>query len=478
MIPSLAWKNVWRNKTRSMVVIAAVIVGTVAGIFFGAWMQGMFSQKVHSTIKTEVGHLKMVNSNYLIDEDIHYVIDGFDMVEEYLNNQPDIKAWTAHNKVEAMASTARSSAGVTLVGIDPEKEKETSDLYTKMIDGSDSYFTKASKNPTVIIGDKLAEALRIKNFKITEENLQTMLENDLPQVTAGKLKPLIGKRFITKKKFEKAISTVLSTDELKSYNLKIRRYAQYITRSKITFSFANVAGEINYLTCRVSGVFKTLNAPFDLKNVFIRKEALAEATGLFPNQYHEITIVANDNLNADDLANIQPLKNTLANQFKDLEVMDIKQIAPEAYGFQAMSKPSMYVIMILIYFALAFGIINTMLMAIMDRIKEMGMLRAIGMDKSKVKKMIRYETIMLTLIGTIIGMVLSLILVGITGRTGVNLLGQGFEDLGFAPVVYPKIMPEFFIISIVIVICVGFLASIIPVRKALKSKPIEALRTE
>ena len=134
----------------------------------------------------------------------------------------------------------------------------------------------------------------------------------------------------------------------------------------------------------------------------------------------------------------------------------------------------------IIFLALAFGIINTMLMAIMERIKELGMLMAIGMSKKKVFLMIMLETIFLTFTGSVVGMILGALVLKITGHTGLDFssVGEGFEAVGYAAVVYPNIEINFFFGIIVLVILVGVLSSIGPARRALKLKPIDALRTE
>lgn len=160
--------------------------------------------------------------------------------------------------------------------------------------------------------------------------------------------------------------------------------------------------------------------------------------------------------------------------------MTWREIAPDAAMIADIMDVYYFIIMAIIFLALAFGIINTMLMAIMERIKELGMLMAIGMSKKKVFRMIMLETVFLTLCGSVVGMLLGAILLKITGHTGLDFssVGEGFEAVGFAAVVYPNIEWGFFFAIIVLVIIVGVLSSIAPARKALKLKPIDALRTE
>ena len=160
--------------------------------------------------------------------------------------------------------------------------------------------------------------------------------------------------------------------------------------------------------------------------------------------------------------------------------MTWKELAPDAGMMADIMQFYYYMIMGIIFFALAFGIINTMLMAILERVKELGMLMAIGMKKLQVFTMIMLETIFLTLTGSVVGMALGGLIINITGKTGLNFssVEEGFEAMGWSAIVYPDIEISFFFGVTLMVIIVAILSSIIPARKALKFKPIEALRTE
>ena len=130
--------------------------------------------------------------------------------------------------------------------------------------------------------------------------------------------------------------------------------------------------------------------------------------------------------------------------------------------------------------ALAFGIINTMLMAVLERTKELGMLMAIGMNRKRIFSMIMLETIFLTAVGAVAGISAGWAITGAFGKTGISLSGwsEGFEAIGFAAKVFPVVTPEFIIFTVIMVITTAILSSIWPARKALKLNPVEALRTE
>jgi len=121
-----------------------------------------------------------------------------------------------------------------------------------------------------------------------------------------------------------------------------------------------------------------------------------------------------------------------------------------------------------------------MLMAILERTRELGMLMAIGMNRKRIFSMIMLETIFLTMTGAVTGMVAGWGITKALGKTGIHFSGwgEGFEAMGFAARVYPVITLDFFVFTTLLVIVTAIISSIWPARKALKLNPVEALRTE
>jgi ABC-type lipoprotein release transport system permease subunit len=214
---------------------------------------------------------------------------------------------------------------------------------------------------------------------------------------------------------------------------------------------------------------------FDQQNCFVFKDDLAKAAGLSPQQVHEIAVIVDDQNN-----NLVQTEQRLKAAFPKESVLNWRKLSPDAGLVDDFLTVYYIGIMVIIYLALAFGIINTMMMAVLERMKELGMLMAIGMRKRWVFLMIMLETIFLTFIGAIIGMVAGYLLIVWTGRTGLNFssVAEGYEAIGWASVVYPSITFHFFIQIVVLVVIVAILSSIMPARKVLKIPVIEILKTE
>jgi ABC-type antimicrobial peptide transport system permease subunit len=209
-------------------------------------------------------------------------------------------------------------------------------------------------------------------------------------------------------------------------------------------------------------------------NGFVLKEPLLKEFGFGQDYIHEIAIVCTDNKKAVEIA--KKLKEIFPNQ----NIMSWKELAPDlGYMNDIMRVMAMFYIGIIL-FALAFGIINTMLMAVLERSKELGMLMAIGMNKRRVFGMIMLESVFLTLTGALIGMGISAVLIAIFAKTGIplNMWAEGLEAIGFSATVYPMVTATNYMDITILVIITGIVASIWPARKALKLNPAEALRTE
>jgi ABC-type antimicrobial peptide transport system permease subunit len=208
--------------------------------------------------------------------------------------------------------------------------------------------------------------------------------------------------------------------------------------------------------------------------VFVNATQLADLYGGGEILTHEIAILLDD---IDDADNI---REKLSHIPGGNSVRTWKEIAPEAAMMSDFMLMYYFIFIGIIMLALAFGIINTMLMAILERTKELGMLMAIGMNRRRIFKMIMFETIFLTIVGAAAGMLSGWAITGALGKTGIHFAGwgEGFEAIGFAARVYPVVTPGFLGFTAIIVIATAIISSVWPARKALNLNPVEALRTE
>lgn len=244
--------------------------------------------------------------------------------------------------------------------------------------------------------------------------------------------------------------------------------------SKIVITTQNMQSDLVYGLFRVTGIYKTSNAMFDETNVFVNKHDFTDLTGFDPASATEIAVLL-DRTEQTDIVTAE-----LKKMYPSLNIASWKELQPILLALSSMMDQFSYALLIIILLAMAFGIVNTMLMAILERTRELGMLMAVGMNRRRVFVMIMLETIFLTVVGAAVGISISALTINLTSKNGINFAAwaEGFESFGYSALIYPTLYGQFYVIMTILVIVTAILSSIYPARKALKFNPAEAIRTD
>lgn len=158
-------------------------------------------------------------------------------------------------------------------------------------------------------------------------------------------------------------------------------------KSKVVIVTQQIDGSIVKDQYRVVGIYRTSNSMFDEMNVFVLKNNLSTLLNIDNNCTHEIAI----RLNSNELLENAKLKLNFT--YSGYDIKTWLELMPEVKIVVETMDLTMIIFLGIMLFALIFVIINTMLMAILERVKELGMLMAIGMNKTKIFMMIMYETV-------------------------------------------------------------------------------------
>ena len=137
VILRLAWRNLWRNPRRSLIMLCAIALGVWGMIWMTALMRGMVDQMIDNSIKTLSGHIQIHAPGYLDDPSIEHLIPPVDTspaLQELLHSS-DVVAWSQRIRVPAVIRSEREVYAVTLVGIDPEREQGLSFIGESITDG-------------------------------------------------------------------------------------------------------------------------------------------------------------------------------------------------------------------------------------------------------------------------------------------------------------------------------------------------------
>lgn len=401
MIPLIAWRNIWRNRTRSLVIIASVTLGLWAGIFIMALSFGMTEERKEKLINEQLSHIQIHEPGFTDTQELgQYIPDGPDLLES-IRQRTGVQYASGRTLINGMLSAAQGSGGVRITGIYPEKEAELTRLNTKLVKGE--YFPE--KRNRILIGKALAE----------------------------------------------------------KFDLKIG--------SKIVLTFQDSSTNMVAGAFRICGLYKTVNAKLDEALVYVRVEDLANLLGSKP-WLHEIAMLAGQ----DEI--VQPLHDELEAAYADLKVETWRELSPELRYLDEMMDVFLYVFIGIILFALAFGLVNTMLMAVLERTRELGMMMAVGLNKTKLFFMILLETVFLALTGTAVGFILGYLTVHFSSQSGISLavVQQGMEEFGMSAILYPYLSWNYYLIIALMVVVFAVLSAIYPAFKALQLNPTEAIR--
>ncbi len=402
---TISWRNIWRNPKRSIVMIIAVTIGLLGGIFSAGLMSGLVKQRFATSIEQHISHLQIHNPEFLKDNNLENNISDITFLNQRLNLDPNIKAYSARSVANGMLATANLTSGVNILGIDPEMEAQTTSLNRNIIEGT--YFDDGSRNP-ILVGSKLADKNKIQE------------------------------------------------------------------RSRLVLTFQDHNGELVSASFRVAGIYQTSNSLFDERHVYIRKSDMANIINEY-NVVNEVAIVA------FELDSINTIGDKYLAEFPNLSVRTWSEISPELSYLHEMSEVMLLFILGIILLALAFGLVNTMLMSVFERIQELGMLMAIGMSKKRVFSMILLETTFLTFLGAIGGMTFGFILIKVLSISGLDLAavgGDSLNEFGFPSMVYPQLEPKFFINLTILVFITAMITTIFPALKAIRLRPAEAVKIE
>lgn len=399
----IGWRNIWRNKKRSLVVILSIILGLYGGLIISSLMITLNSQRMNTAINTYLADIQIHNKEFSKEYSLSDTISNIHYLEEKLKNDNRVKSYSKRTVINGMLSNSTGSYGVNVLGIDPEFEIKVTNVYTKIIEGD--YFESKREN-TMVVGKKLADKLDLR------------------------------------------------------------------LRSKVVITFQDVNGDITSLLFRIEGIFKSGNSMFDDYNVFVKNNSIFSNLPDL-NGYHEIPILTINNDVTESLKlDLQKINNTLDVKFWG-------DIAVELAYANKMMSSFLYIFMLIVLSGLSFGIINTMLMAILERKKEIGMLMSIGMSKVYIFLMICLETVFLSLVAIPFSVLITYITIDYFSVSGIDLsiVGSGLENFGIGTILYLKLPSEYYFNLSLLVILISFISSMFPAIRALKINPAEATKS-
>ncbi len=401
MMVIFAWKNIWRNKKRSVIILAATAIGLTCGVFIVGVYSGMYDAMVETSINRGLGHIQIHSVAFKKDQLLNQSIANLDSVVQIIQHNHNVQLFSTHTVIEGMVSSATVATGAAIVAVTPDAERTVTSISRSIIHGA--YLNTPN---SIVVGKKLAERLKVK------------------------------------------------------------------LRSRVVISFSGLDGNIIYGAFRISGIYQTEASSFDGMNVFIKQDDLSTLLGTNA-PIHEIL------LRVRSSATLEQTAHEIQQKIPTAVVETWKELAPEVKLTSEIAGITNLFILGIILFALLFGLTNTLLMSVLDRVRDFGVLLAIGMYRRRLFSLIILESLFLSFSGGIIGIAAGWGLTQYFGAHGIDLslFSDGLTAYGIPTLLYPVNKLTMYVSLTIMMVATSIIAALYPALKAVRLKPVEAIRT-
>jgi putative ABC transport system permease protein len=400
----LAWKNLWRNKQRTTITIAAIFFAVILSVTASSLQDGVFDNFVRNMVSYYTGYIQIHQNGYWNHQVLDNSLESNKECEAKIRKLENITALAPRIESYALASFEDITKGCMVVGISPEEENAITSLKNKIIAGS--YLTKGDKN-CVLLSEGLSRRLNLE----TTDTLYLISQGYHGALAAGR----------------------------------------YTIKGILSFGSPELNDQLLFMPLLTAQEF--YSAPNMVTSYVI---------GLGSDNRLESTV--------------QALKQLLGTQY---EVMSWKELLPDVDQHIEMDKGSMHIILGILYLLICFGIFGTLLMMMVERKYEIGMLVAIGMKKRKLALLFLIESVLTVFIGSVIGLLCSVPIVYYLKVHPIRIGGEmaeAYKRFNFEPVFPASVNPSIFITQGMIVITIGLLLSLYPVITVMKLDPVKAMK--
>lgn len=400
---TIAWRNIWRNRRRSAIIIAGIALGLCGVIVYEALMTGMAVQMVENITGTSLGDLQIHCRGFQKSKELELAIEEPELLES-VQDVPHVTAAGPRVRAQGLISSARAAVGVAILGVDPAMEPVVSTIDQSVVRGR---FLQKGDDHAIYLGEALAEKLKV----------------DLGR--------------------------------------------------KVVLMAQGLAPEMGSDAFRVVGTFRTASPVFDKSTVYIRLRAAQSLLSL-GGKISEIAV------RVDRQESLEQVDATLEAKLDGsrYEILTWKELAPDLAQMKKLFEGMLYLFGFVIYIAMIFGVTNTMLMAVSERTRELGVLLSLGTKPPRLFRQVLLESALMGLVSVALGAALSFGLIQWLSLRGLDLgwFVHGLGFMGLSRIIYPELTGSNLLISALSALIAVLLAAIWPAWRAVRLEPVEAIK--
>ena len=159
MLFKLAWKNVWRNRLRSGIMVAAMVFGLLGVILMVGFVKALTDNMLENAIKYQTAHLQIHNPDFLVNEELDAWLPRADALARAIRDIPGVDGVTVRHVVDGMLASAASTRGVRINGIIVADEAAVTSLAESLVDGR--LLPEKGRNP-IMVSQRSAKKLNLR----------------------------------------------------------------------------------------------------------------------------------------------------------------------------------------------------------------------------------------------------------------------------------------------------------------------------
>lgn len=403
----LAWKNLWRNRRRTLITLAAISLSVMLVQAFHNLSHGVYARMIDAGVRSGSGHLSIYRGDYVHSRDQQLAFDPAGLPQQ-LAALSAVQQVLPRVYLSGLAQSSRESRGILLTGVDPSKE--------------------LAANPF----------------------LKQLPPAEMVQDAAGR-DAVLGSRLLQELKLEPGNKLVL-TIQGKDGNLVSEMF-------------------------RVRGVVRTGIKDLDGSLIMIGRERAAAMAGM-AGQVHELAILLHQE--SGEEAVFRQVQALLP-KASELQLLPWDVAMPNLANAIKLDYASQKFIFVIILLIVTIGVVNTLLMSVLERLREFGLLLALGTTPVRLASLVLTEALLLGLTAMLLGTLLGALSTWYLVEVGIDLRSFLDETLEFGGVVFDPVLratwdlPYMLQIAFYVVL-LSLAASLYPARKAARLAPAEAMR--
>lgn len=399
----IAWKNIWRNRNRTVITMAAIFFAVILSVATSSLRDGIFDNLIKNVVSFYTGYIQVHKQGYYDEQVLDNSFEASEQTEQKILLDKNVNGVTPRLESFAMASAEEITKGCMVVGINPEKEDQITFLKNKITEGEYLH----AGDQAVLLSQGLMERLKLR------------LNDTVVLIGQG-------------------------------------------------YHGTTAAGKYH-----IKGILKFGSPELNDKTLFMPLAAAQDfysANGMITSYVLSLVNSKNHRHSA------ATVRSSLGNSF---EVMTWEQMIPDIKQHIETDTNNAKYVQGVLYMLICFGIFGTLLMMMVERKFEMGMLVAIGMKKTKLMLLLMMESVLTVLAGCIIGITASIPLVYYFNRHPIKIGGdtaETYQRFGFEPVFPTSLDASNFIRQGIIVLIIGLILSLYPMYKAMRLNPVAAMK--